>query len=64
MAFTLFEMKLVLATILSQWEIELADTELVQPARKGALLGLSGGVKMVVKGKRFQSQRVFDTSMI
>jgi unspecific monooxygenase len=64
MAFALFKMKLVLPTILSQWEMELADTELVQPARKGALLGPSGGVKMVVNGKRFQSQRVFDSSMI
>ncbi|MBD2295415.1 cytochrome P450 [Anabaena sphaerica FACHB-251] len=63
MAFALFEMKLVLATVLSQWEMELADTEPVQPARKGALLGPSGGVKMVVRGRREESQRVFETSV-
>jgi unspecific monooxygenase len=63
MAFALFEMKLVLATVLSQWEMELADTEFVQPARKGALLGLSGGVKMVVRGRREENQPVLQSSV-
>jgi unspecific monooxygenase len=63
MALALFEMKLVLATVLSQWEMELADTEPVKPARKGALLGTGGGVKMVVRGRREQNQRVFETSV-
>ncbi|MBD2452162.1 cytochrome P450 [Nostoc sp. FACHB-152] len=64
MAFALFEMKLVLATVLSQWQMEVADSQQVQPARKGALLGPSGGVKMIVTGKRLQKQPVFETSNI
>jgi cytochrome P450 len=63
MAFALFEMKLVLTTVLSQWKMELADTEPVQPARKGALLGPSGGVKMVVKRKREENQPVLQSSI-
>jgi unspecific monooxygenase len=63
MALALFEMKLVLATVLSQWQMELADTEPVKPARKGALLGTGSGVKMVVRGRREQQPRVFETSV-
>jgi unspecific monooxygenase len=62
MAFALFEMKLVLATVLSQWQMEVADSEPVQPVRKGALLGPYGGVKMTVTGKRLHKQPVFETS--
>ncbi|WP_339327889.1 hypothetical protein [Anabaena catenula] len=62
MAFALFEMKLVLATVLSQWEMEMVDTEPIQPARKGALLGPGGGVNMVLRGKRLQNQPVLQTS--
>jgi cytochrome P450 len=60
MAFALFEMKLVLANVLSNWNMELADTQPVQPARKGALLGPGGGVKMIVKGKREKNQPVLE----
>jgi unspecific monooxygenase len=60
MAFALFEMKLVLANVLSNWNMELADTQPVQPARKGALLGPGGGVKMVVKGKREKNQPILE----
>jgi cytochrome P450 len=60
MAFALFEMKLVLANVLSNWNLELADTQPVQPARKGVLLGPSGGVKMVVKGKREKNQPILE----
>jgi cytochrome P450 family 110 len=62
MAFALFEMKLVLTTVLSHWEMELADRKPVQPVRKGLLFSPAGGVKMVVKGKRPQNQRVRETS--
>ncbi len=48
MAFALFEMKLVLATVLSHWEMKVAEDKPVQPARKGALLGPKGGVQMLV----------------
>lgn len=62
MAFALFEMKLVLATLLSRWEMALADGEPVEPKRKGALLGPSGGVRMVVTGMRREHQRIMESS--
>ncbi|MDJ0518287.1 MAG: cytochrome P450 [Trichodesmium sp. MO_231.B1] len=52
MAFALFEMKLVLATILSSWELALADEKPVKAVRRGLLMAPSDGVRMVVKGKR------------
>ncbi len=62
MAFAQFEMKLVLATVLSSWQMELADSEPVKPVRKGALLAPAEGVRMVVKGMRSQNQRILQTS--
>jgi unspecific monooxygenase len=61
MAFAQFEMKLVLATVLSNWQLELADSKPVKPVRKGALLGPAQGVPMVVRGKRPENQRIFQT---
>ncbi|MEM7556723.1 MAG: cytochrome P450 [Cyanobacteria bacterium P01_A01_bin.84] len=60
-AFALFEMKLVLATLLSKWELELADKKPVKPVQKGLLMAPKDGVPMVVKGKRPQSQEVLQT---
>jgi len=51
MAFAQFEMKVVLAKVLSSWQMELADTKPVQPVRGGFLLRPSEGVKMVANGK-------------
>jgi unspecific monooxygenase len=62
MAFALFEMKLVLATVLSRWQLELVDSKPVQPVRSGALLRPEGGVRMVVKGMRSQNQGILQTS--
>ncbi|ACC82780.1 cytochrome P450 [Nostoc punctiforme] len=62
MAFALFEMKLVLATVLSRWQMELADSKPVRPVRKGLLFSPAGGVQMVVKGKRLQNQPILQTS--
>ncbi len=62
MAFAQFEMKLVLATVLSRWQMELADSKPVEPVRKGALLAPAQGVQMVVKGKRPENQRILETS--
>ncbi|MHC5739111.1 cytochrome P450 [Nostoc sp.] len=64
MAFALFEMKVVLATVLSHWQMELANSKPVQPVRKGALLGPGGGVQMIVTGKREQNQAVRETSLV
>lgn len=46
------EMKLVLATLLSQYELALADQRPVKPQRRNTFLIPTGGVKMVLKGKR------------
>lgn len=47
-----FEMKLVLATILKQYQLELTDIRPVKPQRRGLTLGPAGGVKMVMTGVR------------
>ncbi len=64
MAFALFEMKVVLATVLSNWQMQLADSKPVQPVRKGFLFSPEGGVQMVVTGKRQQNQAVRETSFV
>jgi unspecific monooxygenase len=55
MAFAQFEMRLVLATLLSRWQIELAESEPVEPVRKGVLLAPSKGVRIVAKGRRTEN---------
>ncbi|MEH2236429.1 cytochrome P450 [Nostoc sp.] len=62
MAFALFEMKVILATVLSRWQMELADSKPVQPVRKGFLLSPGDGVQMVVTGRHQQNQAVRETS--
>jgi unspecific monooxygenase len=47
-----FEMKLVLATILSNYELALREQRPVKPARRGVTIAPSGGVKMVVTSQR------------
>ncbi|MHC5732411.1 MAG: cytochrome P450, partial [Nostoc sp.] len=64
MAFALFEMKLVLASVLSDWQMKLADTKPVLPIRKSFLLAPGGGVPMVVTGKRQQNQRVLESNLV
>lgn len=64
MAFAQFEMKVVLAKVLSSWQMELADTKPVQPVRGGFLLRPSEGVPMVAKGMRSQNQGILQTSSI
>ena len=51
-ALAMFEMKLVLATILANYQLELADNQPVKPQRRGVTLAPAGGVKMILKGKR------------
>ena len=48
-AFALFEMKLVLATVLSRVEMELLDNRPLKSARRGFTFTPEGGVKMKVK---------------
>ncbi|MDY6940505.1 MAG: cytochrome P450 [Cyanobacteriota bacterium] len=62
LAFALFEMKLVLATVLSNWEMELASSQPIKPVRRGLLIAPENGVPMVVKGKRTHPQPVLGRS--
>ncbi|MBP5971937.1 cytochrome P450 [Brasilonema sp. CT11] len=47
-AFSMYEMKLVTATILSRFQLELTDKHPVRPVRRGITIVPSGGVQMVV----------------
>jgi len=51
MAFALFEMKLVLATILSKYSLELLDKKPLKAVRRGIVFAPSGGVHLRVKEK-------------
>ncbi|HEY9667416.1 MAG TPA: cytochrome P450 [Coleofasciculaceae cyanobacterium] len=58
MAFSMFEMKLVLATILSRYHLSLSDSGSVRPIRRGITVVPSGGVPVIVKSDRLHhSQR-------
>lgn len=51
-AFALYEMKLVLATLLTRYELSLADSKPVVPVRRGVTTAPKGGVKLISKGQR------------
>ena len=46
------EMKLILATILSKYQLALAEDKPVKPQRRGFTLAPAGGVRMVMTGRR------------
>ena len=50
-AFALFEMKLVLAIILSQYELKLVPNQRIRPVRRGVTMAPPGNMRMVVKQK-------------
>ncbi|MEG3906269.1 cytochrome P450 [Microcoleus sp. B4-C5] len=50
-AFAMFEMKLVLAKVLSRYSLELAENRPVLPVRRGLTMAPAGGVRLVVKGR-------------
>ncbi|BAU67474.1 cytochrome P450 (plasmid) [Stanieria sp. NIES-3757] len=50
--FALFEMKLVLATILSRCELQLTDRRPIRAVRHGFTVSPSGGVKMIMTGRK------------
>lgn len=50
--FALFEMKLVLATILSRWQLELSSNQPVKPVRRGITMAPAQGVPMRVMNQR------------
>ncbi|MGD1921289.1 MAG: cytochrome P450 [Pleurocapsa sp.] len=51
-AFAIFEMKLIMTTILSQVELELCDRRPPKSVRRGLTFSISGGVRMKVIGNR------------
>ncbi len=51
-ALALFEMKLVLATIVSRYQLTLAQQEPVRPQRRAVTLAPSTGVKLIMHGQR------------
>nr|MDJ0575855.1 cytochrome P450 [Xenococcaceae cyanobacterium MO_234.B1] len=56
-ALAMLEMKLVLATILSQYELTLANKKPEKPLRRGLTLAPANGVKMIVTGERVREQK-------
>ena len=60
MAFAQFEMKVVLAKIVSRLELSLADNRPVKPIRRGLTCG-SSTVRLVMTGKRAQTTRTLET---
>lgn len=59
-AFALFEMKVVLAKILSRFELELADNREVKPTRRGLVTAPNRSIQMVVKGERKVKSRTLE----
>ncbi|MBD2447314.1 cytochrome P450 [Nostoc sp. FACHB-152] len=55
-ALAILEMKLVLATILSKYQLTLADSQAELPHRRGITLAPARGVQMVMTGKRAPQQ--------
>lgn len=51
-AFALFEMKLVLATILSRWQLQLSSQRPIKPVRRGITMAPAKGVPMQVVQQR------------
>ncbi|OUL26191.1 cytochrome P450 [Nostoc sp. 106C] len=51
-----FEMKLVLAKILSGYDLALVDNQPEQPKRRGVTLAPANGVKMVITGRRARQE--------
>ncbi|HMJ13945.1 MAG TPA: cytochrome P450, partial [Polyangiaceae bacterium] len=50
MPLALLEMKVVLATLLMDWELELDNPDGVVPQRRSVSVGPSGGARMIVRG--------------
>jgi cytochrome P450 family 110 len=64
MAFAQFEMKVVLAKILSSWELALVDDRDVRPQRRGLVTGPNRSIQMVVKKPHHLSDRTLESSSV
>jgi cytochrome P450 family 110 len=60
-AFAQFEMKLILAKILQNWEMELADNSELKPKRRGLVTGLDKPLKMICLGSRQPKSQTLET---
>jgi len=56
LALAQLEMKLVLATILSNYQLALADSKPVKPQRRGLTIAPTGGIHMVLQGRRYPKE--------
>jgi cytochrome P450 len=56
-ALAMLEMKLVIATILNNYELSLANNRPVTPKRRGLTVATSNGVPLVMKGKRLIQEK-------
>jgi cytochrome P450 len=48
MAFAMMEMKLVLATVLQRWQLEVVSQKLIKPVRRGLTVAPPSGLKLKV----------------
>jgi cytochrome P450 len=51
-ALAMFEMKLVLATVLKNYQLILPDNQTVKPKRRGVVIAPANGVQMHLQGRR------------
>ena len=56
-AFAMFEMKLVLASILKRYSLALSEKRSLKTVRRGVTIAPGGGVKMVMTGKRMPQKQ-------
>ncbi len=50
-ALALYELKIVLGTLLTEYDLALTTRQPVQPQRRGITLGMKGGVEMIYQGQ-------------
>ncbi len=58
-ALALLEMKLVLATILTNWDLNLTSDHTILPKRRGATIAPDNGVPLILNGKRSQTKKIW-----
>ena len=51
-ALAMYEMRLVVAKVLKEYQLELVKTKKIRPRRRGVVLAPEGGIPMIFKGKR------------
>ncbi len=63
LAIAQLEMKLVLATILSNYQLALADSKPVKPQRRGLTIAPTGGIRMVLQGRHHRKEQTSQTTI-